>query len=340
MAKVGQKLASRYVVKSVIGRGGMGEVFLAKDMQEEKNVAIKTIQPISPNPNEQKHFLKHFQEEAELLSRLSHSNLVQVFEHFTSGDTAYMVMELVRGANLYEESKQRSQPFQVRIVLKWANQILDVLDYLHSQPKPVIVRDIKPHNIVLRDSGDICLIDFGIAREIAPGKETATVLKGIGSEGFAPLEQYGQGTTDKRTDIYALGATLYYLLTLSVPPSAVVRATGQESLENLCSLNPDVDNELATAIEIMLKLSPGERPSSIQEVRRLGPFFKDTSPVPTSVSRREKPPIIVKQLKQPSHPKQADQIPPPQTPGEVVLSFLWCIVVGLVLFAIYFLGYY
>jgi serine/threonine protein kinase len=278
--KIGDVLNSRYRLEKVLGQGGMGEVFLATDQDGERSVAIKAIKPVSPDPNEQQKFLQYFEKEARLLQRLSHPHLVKVFEFFHHSDRACMVMEFVTGDNLFDRLENRSKPFDSKNVLKWTGQLLDVLSYLHGQPNPIIVRDIKPHNIVLNQAGDIRLIDFGIARELKPGKGTSTALKGMGSEGFAPLEQYGHSTTDERSDIYSLGATLYYLLTGIVPPDAVSRATKQAALQDLRSLNPTIEETFATTIHSMLALNPGERPRSVDQIKSLL-SAKSTAPLHT-----------------------------------------------------------
>jgi hypothetical protein len=201
-----------------------------------------------------------------------------------------MVMEHVAGENLFDLVEARAKPFPPDLVLKWAGQLIEVLSYLHALSPPVIVRDIKPHNIILRQNGDVCLIDFGIAKQALPGQLTATSLKGMGSEGFAPLEQYGQSKTDQRTDIYALGATLYYLLTCDVPPDAVSRATSQATLTNLRTKNPAVGVQMAAAIEKAMALDPSVRPQSAGEFRQLlapqgtSPLILPTHPGPTQAS--------------------------------------------------------
>jgi serine/threonine protein kinase, bacterial len=257
----------------------MGEVFLAADETEQRSVAIKVIKPVSPDPDEQRKFLQYFKKEAKLLQKLSHPHLVKVFGTFDHFDRACMVMEFITGDSLFDRLEKRSKPFASKNVLKWTGQLLDVLSYLHNQPSPVIVRDIKPHNIVLNQAGDVRLIDFGIAKELEPGKATSTALKGIGSEGFAPLEQYGHSTTDERSDIYSLGATLYYLLTGVVPPDAVSRATKQATLQDIRSLVPTIDSTLATTIYSMLALNPDERPPSIEQIHKI---LSATSTAPLS----------------------------------------------------------
>ena len=156
-----------------------------------------------------------FRREAQLLRRLRHPNLPPVSDEFAIGDRNYLVMEYVPGSTLQQMLDRGEGPFPESRVVAWANQLCDVLDYLHRQQPPIIFRDLKPANIMIDREGTVKLIDFGIARLFTPGKSRDTTT--LGTPGYAAPEQYGKGQTDARSDLYALGATLPFLLTARDP---------------------------------------------------------------------------------------------------------------------------
>jgi serine/threonine-protein kinase len=157
-----------------------------------------------------------------------------------------------------------------RQVLDWAKQILDALEYLHSQESPVLHRDIKPANIKLMPSGTIKLVDFGLVKLLAPDEErTVTVLQGRGTAQYTPLEQYGgdTGHTDVRSDIYSFGATLYHLLTNQAPPDAKTRFLEPQIFETPRQLNPLLSLRVERAILHAIEMHPDDRQGSIDELR-------------------------------------------------------------------------
>ena len=147
-------------------------------------------------------------------------------------------------------------------IAPWVDRLLDVLEYLHTQS--ILFRDLKPSNIMVSDDGRLHLIDFGIARSASQGQKTTTFLQGTGTRGFSPIEQYGDRlSTDQRSDIYALGATLYYLLSGSVPPDAVERVSRRKKIvplsEKLRAAPPCLDGILQKAMACLLYTSPSPR---------------------------------------------------------------------------------
>ena len=152
-----------------------------------------------------------------MLANLDHPNLPKVSDYFSDGGNEYIVMEYVEGEDLASVLARHGGPLPEQSVLPWADQVLDALEYLHGQrPNPILHRDIKPANIILTPQGRIKLVDFGLVKLLDPNNpHTATAMKGMGTPEYTPLEQYasGVGHTDARSDIYALGATLYHLLT-------------------------------------------------------------------------------------------------------------------------------
>jgi serine/threonine protein kinase len=219
MIDPGTLLQNRYRVAEQIGKGGMGEVYVAKDERFQSAVAIKRNFLDDPEMS------KAFRREARLLNHLRHGALPKVSDHFSEGGGHFLVMEYIEGSDLAELMKQRKVPFPLTDVMRWADELLDALDYLHTQEPPVVHRDIKPPNIKLTPRGKIVLLDFGLAKgapsQTTPG--TSSSVYGY-SLNFAPLEQMEGSGTGPRSDLYSLAATLYFLLTGVRPPDAVARA--------------------------------------------------------------------------------------------------------------------
>ena len=207
-------LSGRYVILRCVGKGGMGAVYQAADIRiPGKTWAIKEMSDAAiTNPLEKQEAIAAFRQEALMLARLDHSNLPKVTDHFAEGGKQYLVMDFIEGETLAGRLEQEDGgPLPVDEVLDWARQLCDVLEYLHSQSPPIVFRDLKPANVMVTPEGTVKLIDFGIARLFKPGKAADTAF--FGTAGYAPKEQYGEGQTDARSDICALGATLHYLLT-------------------------------------------------------------------------------------------------------------------------------
>jgi serine/threonine protein kinase len=256
----GTVLQNRYQINSLLGAGGMGAVYLAQDQRlGPKSVALKE------NFDASLHAQQQFQFEAHILANLDHPNLPKVTDHFIEpSGRQYLVMEYVEGQDLDSLGKQRG-PLPEKQVQAWAATLLDALHYLHSRPNPVIHRDIKPSNIKLTPQGVIKLVDFGIAKVHRPGQVTQTAARQAGSPGFAPLEQYGGGT-DARSDIYSLGATLYWLLTGQTPPDAVELAGGRP-LPPPRQLRPDLSPATQSLIFRAMALQADQRFQSAAEMR-------------------------------------------------------------------------
>ena len=240
-------LAQRYQVLGKIGQGGMGAVYLVADQRlSDKHWALKELDPSAlMNPQERQERIAAFQQEANLLASLAHPNLTKVLDCFSRSDRYYLVMDFVEGSSLRQLLDVRTTPFSEMQVLKWADQLCDVLSYLHTQSPPVIFRDLKPDNILVDQSDRIKLIDFGIARFFRPDrtKDTAT----FGTVGYAPPEQYGRGQTEARSDIYSLGATLHHLLTLRDPANDPFGFLPIRTIQPL--LSPQLEQVVQRALE-------------------------------------------------------------------------------------------
>ncbi|MBN9414569.1 MAG: protein kinase [Candidatus Eremiobacteraeota bacterium] len=264
----GTVLANRYKVEKVLGQGGMGAVYLARDGSlGDKAVAVKEMRVTA---GDDEGALKQFRQEAQFLANLEHPNLVQVSDFFSAEGRHYLVMAYVKGQNLGEMLLARKGAFPVGKVLEWGRQLAGVLHYLHTQDPPILFRDLKPSNIMLDATGNVRLIDFGIARSFNPEGVTATFLQGMGSAGYSPLEQYqGAGGTDPRSDIYALGATLFHLTTNRVPPSPVELVSENRPMPSPKRWNPTLPTAVEQVLLKMLAVRKDDRYQTMEQVRAL-----------------------------------------------------------------------
>src|SRR6185369_11374744 len=220
MIETGKILQQRYRIDKQIGQGGMGAVYVATDERFGSVVAIKETLLMDES------YRKASEREARLLNSLKHQALPRVTDHFLEDNGQFLVMEFIPGEDLGHVLERDAKPFPVDKVLNWADQLLDALEYLHTQTVPVIHRDIKPQNLKLTPRGQIILLDFGLAKGNPTDAGHQTAAKSIFgySRSYASLEQI-QGTgTDPRSDLYSLAATLYHLLTGTPPEDALTRA--------------------------------------------------------------------------------------------------------------------
>ena len=258
---IGSVLEGRYRLRSLLGRGGTGSVYLADDTQLfDRPVAVKELIEQFSGEEERDAAIERFTHEAKMLVALSHPNLPDVRSYFTEGGRHYLVMEYVEGNTLARLLEQAGGTLRTQDVTDWGRQICDVLAYLHGRTPPVIFRDLKPTNIMVDGHGRIKLIDFGTARHFDLSKHTDTLK--MGSIGYAPPEQYqGYGQTSPRTDIYALGATLHHLLTNQDPSEHPFVFTPPSLVRT------DVPEPLSRAVMRALNLDPTQRFSSASELR-------------------------------------------------------------------------
>ncbi|MCS7221931.1 MAG: serine/threonine-protein kinase [Anaerolineae bacterium] len=274
---VGTILRSRYRIIELVGHGGMGAVYRAEDLRlQGRQCAVKEVLPeLGLPPDLLAQMQEQFYREASILARLDHPNLPKVSDYFSHHGREYLVMDFVPGRDLKEivdEARRQDTFLRERRVLGWVAQLLDAVEYLHSQNPPVLHRDIKPSNIKLTPQGTIKLVDFGLVKLMAPDdSRTVTVVQGRGTVQYTPLEQYGGdlGHTDVRSDIYSIGATLYHLLTGIPPADAKQRFLKPGSLVPPRSLNPAISARTERAILAAMSMHPDQRPSSIAELRAL-----------------------------------------------------------------------
>ena len=275
----GALLRGRYEILELVGQGGMGAVYKAGDVRLPGRVcAVKEVLPTlseTADPEELAQLAEQFRIEASTLARLDHPNLPKVSDYFADNGREYLVMDFVEGRDLHEilrETQRQNEFLDEPVVLSWAYQLLDALEYMHSQDPPVVHRDIKPANIKLTPRGAVKLVDFGLVKVLqSDDSRTVTVVQGRGTVAYTPLEQYGgdSGFTDARSDIYAMGATLYHLLTGQPPVDAKERFLRPGALTSIRQINPNVSPRCERVIFQALAMHPSERPATARELRDL-----------------------------------------------------------------------
>ncbi|HEY3998749.1 MAG TPA: serine/threonine-protein kinase, partial [Candidatus Xenobia bacterium] len=187
-----------------------------------------------------------------------------VFDLFRKDERHYLVMEYIEARTLESLGRQTQEQ-----VLPWLFQLLDVLEFLHNQAPPIIYRDLRPSTICVTPQGQIKLTDFGIAKMLDPIRQGRTLFRAVGSPEFSPPESFGTQRSDARTDIYSLGATVYYTLCGDPPPQAADRIIREAPLLDLRQVNPSVSEPLAIAVVRMMAVKPTDRPASMAQVREL-----------------------------------------------------------------------
>lgn len=332
----GRLLNGRYEIRSMLGQGGMGAVYRARDQSLGRVVAVKERIP-DPNGSEAglKQARAQFRREAQTLAQLNHMNLPRIYDFFSLTGNEYIVMDLIEGQNLYTLVQTRgAQPEAT--VLNWARQLLEALIYLHA--RNVIHRDIKPHNLLLTPDDRVVLVDFGLVKLFDTNHpSTLTLLRGVGTPEYAPLEQYMRevGHTDARTDIYALGATLFTLLAGKPPLDVHARLLNPTEWRTVRDVNPNVTFNTEAIIEKAIGLYPHQRYQNaadmfqvfgfpparrtelrLDEIKPPGPPKSPPAPSPESLKPGATPPRSAHRDPAPRLPSP----PPIQTSGSMPLA--------------------
>jgi outer membrane protein assembly factor BamB len=259
----GATLQNRYQIQGVLGVGGMGSVYRARDLRfpnVTKIVAVKEILNLAPDPTVREMIVKTFEREANILATLNHPAIPQIYDYFTQGDRSFLVQEYIEGKDLEAFLEEAPGLLTEELVADWTVQLCDVLSYLHNhQPDPIVFRDLKPSNVMLDQHHRIRLIDFGIARAFAAGQKGTM----IGTEGYSPPEQY-RGEASPAGDIYALGATIHHLLTKQDPRLEPPFSFAERPLRKL---NPGVSTEFDAIVATGLNYNPTERFATAQAMR-------------------------------------------------------------------------
>ncbi len=300
MLMVNEVIHDRYRVIRQLGKGGMGAVYEAHDNVFDTTIALKEILlDLSKNttPAQREMIKLAFEREGKILAKVNHEAFPHVRDYFQDNDRQFLIMELVDGDDFGELLEKRGEPFPVEDVMRWAEQLLDALDYLHTLNPPVIHRDIKPQNLKLTTRGKVKLLDFGIAKGNETQKNTTITNQTFvaATLHYSPLEQIYrvldptfreviayqfkdkageimEQNADARSDIYALGATFYHLLTNTLPIDALKRsleiwAGKPDPLVNAYALNPQIPPAVSETLHKAMDIEHARRFESADEMR-------------------------------------------------------------------------
>lgn len=307
-------LQNRYLIIRLLAQGGMGAVYEARDQRLGTTVALKETFFV------EEELRKAFHREASILATLRHQALPKVIDHFNEGDGQFLVMEFIRGDDLSKLLEMHGGPIPQRDALMWADQVLGVLEYLHSQRPPVIHRDIKPQNLKLNEHGQVILLDFGLAKEAA--LETSRVYRSVRGYtlNYSPLEQIQGLGTDPRSDLYGVAATFYHLMTGVVPADAITRATAlvesrPDPLRSAHELNPKVSPAVAAVLEQALSQDRNRRPPTAtamrEALRKAVIVVTNEATVQPTVPQQPTPATAPPKFTQASQPRVAEPLSQP-----------------------------
>lgn len=306
-------LHKRYRITRLLGKGGFGAVYEAIDETFGEPIALKEIHLLTKLTNEKQrnHIIKAFRRESKALAKARHETIPFVRDYFSEDDRQFLVMELVEGDELAELLEKNKIPFPLEDVLDWTHQLLDALDYLHTLSPPIFHRDIKPQNLKLTSRGRIKLLDFGIAKVVESETQINLAQQTLmaATRDYSPIEQllhaiepmsreyfllkYTDRTekilkqkTDARCDIYALGATLYHLLTNRVPVESIKRCSEiwegkNDPMPNPSEINPDIPSEIS---DFLLKAMAVERENRFESAIEMQEALQE---IISSKKRRE-----------------------------------------------------
>lgn len=250
MLKIGELIENRYRVLYQIGKGGYSNVYLVLNEKANKQWAIKEVQKSTDEQGQA--VRQNLIAETEILKHLKHPHLPSIVDILNRKDDYLIVMDYIEGRTLREILREKKHPIPQNLVVDWSLQVCDVFQYLHSQDPPIIYRDTKPSNLMLKPDGNIVLIDFGTARIYQETKSEDTTC--LGTRAYAAPEQFGNGRqTDARTDIYNLGATMYQLLTMHTPSGSACDP------ELMKKWNPDLSSGLIHIIQKCMAPEPENR---------------------------------------------------------------------------------
>jgi serine/threonine protein kinase len=299
--RTGQTLNERYIISSRIARGGMAEIFLARDLELDMNVALKVVPPsLADDPR----LIKHLRGEAKIAIQLTHQNIVRVYSFDASGEIKFIVMEFVPGKNLYQLLNEVPEgKFPARQVLEWLDPVCDALSYAHSLG--VVHRDVKPSNIMVTEEGVVKVADFGIARRLEESMESVSQQTVRGTPSYMSPEQLKGTKLTVLSDIYSLSATVYMLLAGEPPfASAVIAASPDRPAPNAIVGIPP---RLFRVITRCLEVDPHNR---LQGASEFYDAAKDALARPPSTKLDAvKPPAIVDLSDDSSAGRSAEEIP-------------------------------
>lgn len=262
-------IQNRYLIVHLIGKGGMGDVYLAVDQRLGSAVALKRTFFADDEA-----LGGAFEREAKILARLRHAVLPKVSDHFTENGEQFLVMEHISGDDLFKRLEVANKPFPLSWVLFWADQLLDALTYLHTNEPPIIHRDIKPQNLKLTDENHIVLLDFGLSKNSTGETQFTNSGSVVGyTPHYAPMEQIRGMGTSPRSDIYGLSATLYQLMSNTVPADALSRADAllngmEDPIRPVYDVNPEIQPVVSDVILKGMEISQDKRYQSAREMQK------------------------------------------------------------------------
>ncbi len=270
---------SCYQIIDEIARGGMGAIYEAADCQDGKIVAIKEA-CLDPDvcKDRRPEIRARLKMEMEILRSLDYPTLPKIYDQFSTEHNEYLVMQLIRGLTLMEIHQRhfrQGRLLEEALVLGWAIQVLDTLDYMHTRPRPVIHRDIKPENLILDPDGRVMVVDFGLMSQVEHSLgDQAGMYQNYGTVEYAPPEQYSDSDwgIDARSDLFSLGATMYYLLSGKLPPRPADRDVPMMldvklRVPPVRKSNPTVSSHTDDVIAKALEINPDHRFRSAAEMR-------------------------------------------------------------------------
>ncbi len=297
-------LKERYRIKKLLGQSGMGTIYLAEDEVLKVQVAVKENLYTTEGHSRQ------FRREATILARLRHPNLPRVIDHFVMEDSGeYLVMDYISGEDLRERLNRNGEALSEAEVVEIGVAMCKALMHLHKCKPPIIHRDIKPANIKITPEGNIILVDFGLAKVFQSGEMTATGAQGI-TAGYSPVEQYGQGT-DVRSDIYALGATLYNALTNKQPVESIERALGTDKLTPIKTINPSISDATVAVVDKAMAVEAVERFQSAEDFHKA---LLEAFPLEGKISKTERKKAVKKPESISSRARQQEAATASSTP--------------------------
>ncbi|HEY9713572.1 MAG TPA: serine/threonine-protein kinase, partial [Chroococcales cyanobacterium] len=243
-----------YEVLHSLGVGGQGQAYLARDRRTGDSVVLKEfILPVYVDVNVRRTALEQFENEARILRHLDNPQIVKLLDFFVEDHRTYLVLEHIEGASLREIVKLKGK-LDETAVRQLAIQMCHILEYLHALSPPVVHRDFTPDNLILKVDGTLKLIDFNVARQVVQATTSGTV---VGKHAYLPPEQF-RGMPETRSDIYAMGATLHYLLTGADPEPIAISHP-----QRLC---PSVSDSINTIVERATALALEKRYADVQQI--------------------------------------------------------------------------
>lgn len=261
----GTVLKGRFKIVKHLSSGRNSNLYIVEDRKRFDFWVIKELISKFSNPIEAKQAYQQFELQAKILNKLDHPQLPKVEDFFEESSRHFLVMEYLDGKNMQEMVAESEDFFSEEKVIFWSIQLCEVLNYLHSQkPHPIIFRDLKPENLILTKDESVKLVNFGISKIFDPHSRTLAVAKTI-SPHFSPIEQYAM-VTDARSDIYSLGATLYYIATKALPVDAIDRSMNNVPLKFCREYNKNISLELEGIILKAMELDKEDRYQSAEEM--------------------------------------------------------------------------